>query len=123
MKLTSKDNCPVRDLKPCEGLECKWFIQIRGVNPNTGEPVDEFDCVMRWNTILQIEQAQKINQLAASIDKLATAMQKVADKPVLPAVLIQTPPPAAAPAPQLADAYSTKTLPRPTPPGAGPLLQ
>jgi len=49
MKLDAKDRgCPLHKFKPCKQLACAWFIQLRGLNPNTGQEIDEWglcDCL------------------------------------------------------------------------------
>ena len=40
-QLKPGDFCPLIQA-PCKGLECSWYTQIRGANPQTGEPVDEW---------------------------------------------------------------------------------
>ncbi len=42
MKIEAGKYCPLIQ-KDCIGLQCSWFTQIRGMNPNTGEEVDEWD--------------------------------------------------------------------------------
>ena len=54
MKLECGNFCPLIG-KECIGLQCNWFTQIRGTNPNTGEPVDEWDCAVKWLPFLVIE--------------------------------------------------------------------
>ena len=41
MKLEQGKYCPLIK-KDCIGLQCSWFTQVRGMNPNTGESVDEW---------------------------------------------------------------------------------
>jgi hypothetical protein len=62
MKLQAGEFCPLIQ-KDCIGLQCKFFIQVRGTNPNTGEEVDE------WDTLI-IENANKQRQTTASVDAL-----------------------------------------------------
>ena len=69
MKLEAGEFCPLIQ-KDCVGLQCKFFIQVRGTNPNTGEEVDEWDCSWRWMPTLLIENANKQRQTTASVDAL-----------------------------------------------------
>ena len=59
--------CPLIK-KDCIGLKCSWYTQIRGTNPNTGQPVDEWGCAITWMPILTIEVAQKENQTGAAVE-------------------------------------------------------
>ena len=51
MKIEPKTNCPLDNFNPCRQLDCAWFTQIRGHNPNTGEEIvlgdDEVDLIKR----------------------------------------------------------------------------
>ena len=40
--------------KDCIGLKCAWYTQVRGLNPNTGEEIDE------WKAKDPIERFQEI---------------------------------------------------------------
>lgn len=68
MKIESKANCPLDNFKPCRQLDCAWFTQLRGNNPNTGEPVDEWGCAIAWLPILTIENSQQQRQTGAAIE-------------------------------------------------------
>jgi hypothetical protein len=68
MKIESKANCPLDGFKPCRQLNCAWFTQLRGNNPNTGEPVDEWGCAIAWLPILTIENSQQQRQTGAAIE-------------------------------------------------------
>ncbi len=67
--------CPLIK-KDCIGLKCSWYTQIRGTNPNTGEPVDEWGCAITWMPILAIEVAQKENQTGAAIESFRNEVVK-----------------------------------------------
>ena len=53
--------CPLIK-KDCIENKCAWYTQIRGVNPNTGQEVDDWECAVKWMPMLIIEVAQKSNQ-------------------------------------------------------------
>ena len=61
MKLEPGNFCPLLQ-KECIGLQCAWITQIRGMNPNTGEEVDEWKCAVSWLPMLQIETSQQSRQ-------------------------------------------------------------
>lgn len=67
MKLEQGKYCPLIK-KDCLGLQCSWFTQIRGVNPNTGEPVDEWGCAVTWIPVLLIENSQQQRHTSAAVE-------------------------------------------------------
>lgn len=70
MKMEAKAGCPLDKFKPCKQLACAWFIQLRGLNPNTGQEIDEWGCAIAWQPILMIENAQQQRQTAAAVESL-----------------------------------------------------
>ena len=67
MKLEPGKFCPLIK-KDCLGLQCCWFTQVRGTNPQTGGEVDEWACAIAWLPMLTINIAQQVRQGAASTD-------------------------------------------------------
>ena len=61
MKLESGDYCPLVG-GPCKKFDCKWWIQLRGTHPQTGQPVDEWDCTVSMLPMLLIEASQQARQ-------------------------------------------------------------
>ena len=76
MKFEPKNNCPLNQFNPCKELECAWFIQLRGNNPNTGEPVDDWGCAMAWMPVLMIENSQQQRQTGAAVESFRNEMVK-----------------------------------------------
>lgn len=76
MKLEVKDNCPLNNFDPCKKLDCAWFVNIRGTNPNTGQEVDEYACSMAWLPILMIENSQMSRQTGAAVESFRNEMVK-----------------------------------------------
>lgn len=80
MKLERDNICPVLsstivvDGKPqlhevkCLKLRCMWFQQLRGKNPQTSEPVEEWDCAINWQTVVGLEGSQMTRQAGAAIE-------------------------------------------------------
>lgn len=66
-KMKPGDFCPLIK-KDCIGLKCAWYTQLRGINPNTGEPIDEWNCAITWMPIMAVEIAQKSNQTGAAVE-------------------------------------------------------
>jgi len=76
MKFEAKSNCPLNSFNPCKQLECAWFIQIRGKNPNTGEDVDEWGCAQAWLPVLMIENSQQQRSTGAAVESFRNEMAK-----------------------------------------------
>lgn len=76
MKIETKNNCPLDGFNPCRQLDCAWFMKIRGMNPNTGEEVDEWSCSMAWLPILLIENSQQQRQTGAAVESFRNEMVK-----------------------------------------------
>jgi len=76
MKIAPKTNCPLHNFEPCKELECAWFTQIRGHNPNTGAEMDEWGCAISWMPILLIENAQMSRQTGAAVESFRNEMVK-----------------------------------------------
>lgn len=76
MKIEPKANCPLDGFNPCRELECAWFLQIRGQNPNTGESVDDWGCSMAWLPIMMIENSQQQRQTGAAVESFRNEMVK-----------------------------------------------
>lgn len=74
-KIKPGEFCPLIR-KNCIELKCAWYTQIRGTNPNTGEPVDEWGCAVAWMPVLAIEVAQKTNQTGAAVESFRNEVVK-----------------------------------------------
>ena len=49
-------------------MQCSWFTQVRGMNPNTGEEVDDWSCAITWLPTLMIENSQQQRATGAAIE-------------------------------------------------------
>jgi hypothetical protein len=67
MPLKRGCHCPLLN-QDCIELRCSWFAQVRGTNPNTGEPVDEWQCVVNLIPALLIENSQQQRSTAAAVE-------------------------------------------------------
>ena len=79
MKIEPKNNCPLDNFNPCRELDCAWFIQVRGVNPNTGKEVDDWGCSMAWLPIMMIENSQQQRQTGAAVESFRNEMVRAND--------------------------------------------
>ena len=76
MKIAPKANCPLNKFEPCKELECAWFVQIRGHNPNTGAEVDDWGCSIAWMPVLMIENSQQQRSTGAAVESFRNEMVK-----------------------------------------------
>lgn len=76
MKLEAKANCPLNGFQPCKQLDCAWFLQIQGKNPNTGEEVNDWGCSMAWMPMLLIENSMQQRQTGAAVESFRNEMVK-----------------------------------------------
>ena len=74
-QLKPGDFCPLIQA-PCKGLECSWYTQIRGANPQTGEAVDEWGCAVTWLPMLLIENSQQQRGTGAAVESFRNEMVK-----------------------------------------------
>jgi hypothetical protein len=88
MKIEPKNGCPLDSFRPCRQLDCAWFIQVRGTNPNTGLEVDEWACSMAWMPMLMIENSQQQRQTGAAVESFRNEMVKANE--VSTTVLLET---------------------------------
>lgn len=70
--------CPLIK-KDCIENKCAWYTQVRGVNPNTGEPVDEWQCSINLIPILLIENSQQQRSTSAAVESFRNETVKQGD--------------------------------------------
>ena len=75
MELKNGNYCPLIK-KDCIGLQCAWFTQVRGRDPNTGKEVDEWACAIAWLPILLIENSQQQRSTGAAVESFRNEMVK-----------------------------------------------
>lgn len=76
MELKVKDNCPLNGFKPCKQLDCAWFVQMRGTDPNSGKEVDEYSCGIAWLPMLLVENAAQSRSTGAAVESFRNEMVK-----------------------------------------------
>ena len=79
MKIEPKNNCPLNSFEPCKQLDCAWFIEIHGTNPNTGEPLKDWGCAMAMMPMMLIENARQQHSTGAAIESFRNEMVKAND--------------------------------------------
>ena len=61
------DFCPLLK-KDCIENKCAWYQQVRGEDPQTGQPVAEWQCVVNLIPLLLIENSHRQHSTAAAIE-------------------------------------------------------
>jgi hypothetical protein len=59
--------CPLIKKKCCQH-KCAWYTQVRGLNPQTGQEVDEWKCAVTWMPMMSVEIAQKTRGTTAAVE-------------------------------------------------------
>ena len=75
MDLEREHWCPLIG-EECMKLKCEWFTQVRGMNPQTGQEVDEWGCAVTWLPMLLIENSQKQIQTGAAVESFRNEIVK-----------------------------------------------
>ena len=73
MKIEPGNFCPLVG-GDCKKFECMFWTQLRGKHPQTGAPLDEWDCAVKWLPLLLIEGAKETRQTAAAIESFRNEM-------------------------------------------------
>lgn len=74
MEIKAKNNCPLKNFEPCKELDCGWFVQVRGNNPNTGQEIDHWGCSIVWMPIMLLENSQQQRQTGAAVESFRNEM-------------------------------------------------
>jgi len=48
--------------------KCPLWVRVRGLHPQTGEMLDEWQCAFTWAPVLMIESARQTSQAGAAIE-------------------------------------------------------
>jgi hypothetical protein len=67
--------CPLIK-KECVGLTCAWYTRVQGVDTNTGNQVDNYECAIAWLPMLLIENAGQQRQTGAAVESFRNEMVK-----------------------------------------------
>lgn len=75
MQIKPGNFCPLIKAD-CKGIQCSWFTQMRGTNPNTGQPVDEWGCAVTWLPVLLVENSQQQRSTGAAVESFRNEVVK-----------------------------------------------
>lgn len=73
--MTEKCDCPFWQ-GPCREHECRLYVQLIGTHPQTGQPVNQWNCAFAWMPAMQIETTQQVRQMGAAIESFRNEMVK-----------------------------------------------
>ena len=65
--------CP-KFKKKCLQHGCTHYIALRGADPQTGQPIDEWGCADVWVVVAQLEGNKEVRQMAAAVESLRNEM-------------------------------------------------
>lgn len=82
MKLARTDFCPLIQ-EPCRQLGCNWFIRLRGMDPNTGEEIDDYRCTMAFLPLLLVESSRQTMQAGKAIESFRNEVVRRQDDAAL----------------------------------------
>lgn len=67
--------CPMLN-KPCIEHGCRWYTQLLGKHPQTGEQLNKFGCAVEFLPVLLIETAKETRQAAAAVESARNEARK-----------------------------------------------
>lgn len=63
--------------KKCIKHDCCFYIALRGSDPQTGAPIDEWGCAYVWNVVATLEGSNETRRLAADVESLRNELNRV----------------------------------------------
>lgn len=72
--------CPLgnkcEEAKDNKIYRCRWFVKLRGKDPQSNQEIDEFRCAMEWMPILSVEHSLFERQTGAAVETFRNQMAK-----------------------------------------------
>lgn len=68
-KLKDGEFCPLIQ-KACVTHKCKWYKKIMGLDPQTGQQIEGYDCAVGLLPILLIENANQTRHVGAEVNEV-----------------------------------------------------
>lgn len=75
-KKTDELLCPLLN-GPCIKEKCMFWTKLVGNNPQTGQPIDEFDCAIKWLPLMLVENSQMTRQGSATVQDFRNDVHRV----------------------------------------------
>ena len=76
---SDKMTCPATGHKKCcikLYMNCPKWINVQGVNPQSGETVNQWDCADTWMPVLMIENSKQQRGTQAAVESFRNEMAK-----------------------------------------------
>ena len=67
--------CPLIK-KDCELLTCARYTRVKGIDNNTGNQVDNYECAISWLPMLLIENSGQQRSTGAAVESFRNEMVK-----------------------------------------------
>jgi hypothetical protein len=67
--------CPL--MGDCVEHQCRWFINVIGQHPQTGEHIDRWDCSITFIPMLLVENAKNVSTAVKSSEQLRETFVQV----------------------------------------------
>ena len=64
--MPSSKKCPLTR-KACWGAECMWYMELRGKDAMTGEPVERGQCAITAQVLMAMDGNKLTNELASTV--------------------------------------------------------
>jgi hypothetical protein len=99
MATEKKIICPMMGGKPCvedgaivdgELVACRFWVNVMGSNPQTGETINNGDCAIAWMPVLLIENSKVNRETGAAVESARNEAVKSSTE-LVNALLIATP--------------------------------
>jgi len=78
MEIKTVLTCPLgakcEEIKDGAIHRCAWYTKLAGVNPNTGEQIDEHGCAIAWLPMLTIENSMQQRSTSAAVESFRNEM-------------------------------------------------
>ncbi len=68
-----KNDCPLWKA-PCKEHACRWYIQVQGMHPQTGEQFNRWDCAISWLPVLLVENSKMQRETGAAVESFRNEM-------------------------------------------------
>lgn len=68
-------HCPLLN-QECIKDRCAWWVKLVGKHPQTGVPLDEWDCAVFWLPILLVENAQEMRGHQAAVESFRNVVNR-----------------------------------------------
>jgi hypothetical protein len=62
---------------------CVWFTQLAGINPTTGDKIDERGCAMAWLPVLLVENSMQQRSTSAAVESFRNEVAKTQSQTIL----------------------------------------